>query len=266
LTLKDTIFGNKAVSIWTRMDESRRRSLIYKTVLEHVKAELLGGGLRPGDRLPTVAALADSMGVSAAAVREAYRVLESMGLLDVTQGRGTFVAAIPADGPSILGRFQLADNQSLAHLFEVRLLLEPPIAALAAGRASAAERAAILATAREQERLQRDGLDFLEPDIRFHELLVVAAYNPVLARMTTAVNELLIDSRRRTMGIPGAAEKAASYHVLVALAVGNRDAEQARAVMEQHVRDVARDAGAAPAAASGASGTSGARPSRRLPG
>ena len=51
------------------MDDSPRRSLIYESVLEHVKAELLGGGLRPGDRLPTVAALAGTMGVSSAAVR-----------------------------------------------------------------------------------------------------------------------------------------------------------------------------------------------------
>jgi DNA-binding GntR family transcriptional regulator len=48
------------------------------------------------------------------------------------------------------------------------------------------------------------------------------------------------------MRIPGAAEKAARYHLLIAFAVRDGDAEQARAVMEQHVRDVARDAGAAP--------------------
>jgi GntR family transcriptional repressor for pyruvate dehydrogenase complex len=235
------------------VEDGPRRSLIYETVLEHVKAELLAGDLRPGDRLPTVATLARTMGVSAAAVRDAYRVLGSMGLLDVTQGRGTFVAALPADGPSILGTFQLADNQTLAHLFETRLLLEPPIAAFAAARSSSAERAAILATAREQERLHRAGEDFLEPDIRFHELLLTAAHNPVLARMVSAVNGLLLDSRRRTVRIAGAADKAASYHMLIALAVSNRDAEQARAVMEQHVRDVARDAGAA-------------EPSRRLQG
>lgn len=251
------------------MDDTPRRSLIYETVLEHVKAELLAGGLQPGDRLPTVAALARTMGVSAAAVREAYRVLGSMGLLAVTQGRGTFVVALPADGPSIIDRFQLADNQTLAHLFEARLLLEPPIAALAAERASSAERAAILATAREQERLHRAGLDFVEPDIRFHELLVTAAHNPVVARMISAVNELLLDSRRRTMRISGAADKAASYHVLIGLAVQNRDPDQARAVMEQHVRDVARDAGAeqdVAAKGSAARRPGSARRSRRLPG
>ena len=78
-----------------------------------------------------------------------------------------------------------------------------------------------------------------EPDIRFHELLLTAAHNPVVGRMVSAVNELLIDSRRRTMRIPGAADKATSYHLLVAFAVRDRDADQARAVMEQHVRDVA---------------------------
>jgi GntR family transcriptional regulator, transcriptional repressor for pyruvate dehydrogenase complex len=64
--------------------------------------------------------------------------------------------------------------------------------------------------------------------------------------MVSAVNELLLDSRRRTMTIPGAADKAVSYHLLVALAIRQRDGDQARAVMEQHVRDVARDAGAIP--------------------
>lgn len=226
------------------MDDIRPRSLTYETVLEALKAELLAGGLTPGDRLPTVAAMAERMDVSRASVREAYRILQSMGLLDVTQGRGTFVASLPTDGVGVLRQFQLADLQSLAHLFEARLILEPQIAGLAAQRASSAEAHAILATARDQERLQREGRDFVEPDIRFHELLLTAAHNPVVGRMVLAVNELLVESRRQTMLLPGAAEKSVAYHLLIAFAVRDRDAGQARAVMEEHVRDVARDAGA----------------------
>jgi GntR family transcriptional repressor for pyruvate dehydrogenase complex len=223
---------------------ARRRSLIYETVIEQIKGELLSGRVQPGDRLPTVSAMAARMAVSPASVREAYRVLASMGLLEVTQGRGTFVTALPSDGASILQHFQLAERQSLAHLFESRLVLEPQIAALAAERASPAEIEALLSTARDQDRLQREGRDFLEPDIRFHELLLTAAHNPVMGRMVSAVNELLLESRRRTLRIPGASVKAASYHTLVALAVRDRNAGQARALMEQHVRDVAIDAGA----------------------
>lgn len=228
------------------MHDGRRRTLIYETVLEQLKGELMSGRLSAGDRLPTVSALAAQLGVSAASVREAYRVLASMGLLEVTQGRGTFVATLPADEAGVLGQFRLAEHQTLAHLFESRLVLEPPIAALAAERASEAEIDAIVSTAREQDRLEREGRDFLAPDIRFHELLLTAAHNPVIGRMVSAVNELLLESRRRTMRIPGAAEKAARYHLLVAFAVRDGDADQARAVMEQHVRDVAQDAGAAP--------------------
>jgi GntR family transcriptional repressor for pyruvate dehydrogenase complex len=226
------------------MNVLRPRSLIYEGVVEAIKRDLFRGTLKPGDRLPTVATMADRMGLSRASVREAYRVLQNMGLLEMTQGRGTFVAALPAGEETVLRRFQLAERQTLPHLFEARLVLEPAIAALAAQRASVAESEAILATARQQERLQREGRDFLEPDIRFHELLLAAAHNPVVARMISTVNELLHDSRRRTMRIPGAADKATNYHLLVAFAVRDRDPDQARVVMEQHVRDVGRDAGA----------------------
>ena len=237
------VFANKTESI-EAMNDARPRSLIYESVLEALKRDLLGGALRPGDRLPTVTAMADRMGVARASVREAYRVLQNQGLLEVTQGRGTFVAALPMDGGGVLGQFRLADRETLAHLFEARLVLEPAIAAFAAQRSSVAEAEAILATAREQERLYREGRDFTEPDLRFHELLLNAAHNPVVGRMMAAVNEFLIDSRRRTMRIPGAADKAISYHLLVAYAVRDRDDDQARSVMEQHVRDVAGDAGA----------------------
>jgi GntR family transcriptional repressor for pyruvate dehydrogenase complex len=260
------VFAHKTVSIET-MNDVRPRTLIYESVLEALKRDLLGGTLRPGDRLPTVSAMADRMGVARVSVREAYRVLQNMGLLEVTRGRGTFVAALPIDGSGVLRQFQLSDRETLTHLFDARLVLEPAIAAFAAERASVAEAEAILATAREQERLYRDGRDFLEPDLRFHELLLTAAHNPVVGRMMSAVNEFLLESRRRTMRIPGAADKAISYHLLVAFAVRDRDADQARGVMEQHVRDVAHDAGGRPvrpaASREGASARGRARQGRR---
>ena len=85
---------------------------------------------------------------------------------------------------------------------------------------------------------------------------------PSLSDRVVAVNGLLLESRRRTMTIPGAAEKAARYHLLVALAVRDGAAEQARAVMEQHVRDVAQDAGAGPPRAGRAPTRTGRTPAR----
>lgn len=218
------------------------RSLVYQRVLEDIEAQLRSGALSPGDRLPTITEMARQAGVSTPAVREAYRVLESMGVLEVTRGRGTFVSPDFSDTRSIVQHFQLAEAQSLAHLFEARRLLEPEIASLAAERGSDAERKAVLETAQEMESLHRCGDDFLDPDVRFHELIVAAAHNPVLAKMLATVNELLLDSRRRTMRLEGAAEKAVNYHLLIGRAIASRDAEAARALMYQHVADVEKDA------------------------
>ncbi|HUH07527.1 MAG TPA: FadR/GntR family transcriptional regulator [Egibacteraceae bacterium] len=218
------------------------RSLLYERVLEDIKGQLIDGVLGPGDRLPTIAEMALQTGVSQPSVREAYRILESMGILEITQGRGTFVSTSFADPQETIRGFQFAESESLAHLFESRRILEPSIAAFAAERGTDVERDAIVATAREMEALHACGGDFLEPDVRFHELVVAAAHNPVMAKMLATVNELLLDSRRRTMRIAGADEKAVNYHLLIGMAIRDRDADAARALMLQHVTDVEQDA------------------------
>ena len=177
------------------MADTQKRSLIYETVIEHIKGQLINGTLKPGARLPTVAALAEELNVGQASVREAYRIMENMGILDVTQGRGTFVSpAINTGG--ILRHIQLTEQQTLSHLLETRKLLEPGIAALAAERATPTEAQAILDAALEMEALAQKGEDFIEPDVRFHELILLAAHNPVVTKIFSALNDLLLDSRR----------------------------------------------------------------------
>ena len=124
--------------------DSRKPTLIYETVLEHIKASLLEGKLRAGSRLPTVNAMAKELGVGPASVREAYRVLETMGILEVRQGRGTTVAADFIEPAGRTEDFKVAQQQSVSTVMETRRLIEPNVAALAAERATASEREAIL--------------------------------------------------------------------------------------------------------------------------
>ncbi len=217
-----------------------KRSLIYESVLNYLKTELARGSLKPGDRLPTVVALAHQLGVNPASVREAYRVLETLGVLSVTQGRGTFVSSQVQPSDGLLADLQFAEQQSITHLLETRKFLEPTVAALAAQRATAAEAEAIVAAADEMEQLALSGQDFIEPDVRFHELIFLAAHNPVLAKILSSLSDLLLDSRRLTSRIPGATDKAIHFHKLIAIAIKERNAEAARALMFQHVSDVER--------------------------
>jgi len=218
-----------------------KRSLIYETVIEHIKAQLINGDLQPGHRLPTVAVMAKGLDVGPASVREAYRILESMGFLEVTQGRGTFVSETLNSSGGVLRHFQLAEQQTLSHLLEARKLLEPGITALAAERATSAEAQAILDAALEMEQLAQKGEDFIEPDVRFHELILLAAHNPIVTKIFTAITDLLLDSRRLSSRIPGATEKAIHFHKLIALAIKEGTSDMAQALMYQHVEDVERD-------------------------
>jgi GntR family transcriptional repressor for pyruvate dehydrogenase complex len=214
---------------------SNKRPLIYESVLEHIKARLLKGELEPGSRLPTVAVLAEQLDVGTASVREAYRILESQGILEVTQGRGTFVSSAISDSGDVFRHFQLAEHESLAHLLEARKLLEPGIAALAAQRATTAEADAITDAAQAAEQSPPNVADFAEENIRFHDLVASAAHNPVAARMLTAIHDLIRDVQPLAAQIPDSAERAIHFHKLIAIAIKAGNPDAAHAFMCQHI-------------------------------
>jgi GntR family transcriptional regulator, transcriptional repressor for pyruvate dehydrogenase complex len=220
--------------------KSNQQSLIYETVLDYLKVQLADGQLKPGDRLPTVMALAEQLGVNPASVREAYRVLETLGILTLGRGRGTYVAENGSASSDLLIHLRFAEHQSIVHLQEARRLIEPTVAALAAQRATQAEIDAIMQAATDLEQVDKNGTDYVEPDIRFHELVFQASHNPVLGQFLTTIRERLVDSRRLTKDVPAGIEKAALYHKLIAIAIKERNADAARNLMAQHVDDVER--------------------------
>src|SRR5579859_8082660 len=116
-----------------------RSNKVYEQIAEQIEQRILKGELRSGDRLPTERELAEQFQASRTAVREAMKTLAQKGLVDMRPGRGTIVI----DGTSqamrhslgLMMMFGQAGNS--ASLVEVREILEPEIAALAAIRATA---------------------------------------------------------------------------------------------------------------------------------
>ena len=215
-----------------------KQSLIYETVIEYLKQQIASDQLKPGDRLPTVVALAEQLNVNQASVREAYRVLQTLGVLTLGRGKGTFVSNGVNAPSELLTNLRFAERESIGHLQEARRLIEPAVAALAAQRATPDEINAIMTAAEELEQVTRYGDAYIDPDVRFHELVFLAAHNPVLAQFLSAIRAQLVDSRRLTKDIPHAIEKAAHYHKLIAIAIKERNAEVARTLMSHHVDDV----------------------------
>lgn len=214
------------------------RLLAYERIVEQIKNQLLAGELRAGDRLPTIAERAAQLRLSQGSVREAYRALEHKGVLAIVQGRGTFVAENLGTNDDILTRMQLHGGPTRAQLLEARRLLEPHAAALAATRATRAERDAILASSQAEDGRTLDVAEWTAHNMRFHHLIVLAAHNPVIAQMVTAIYELFEKSEPHPAENPIVREKGKHFHRLIALAIAEGDAAAAESLMYQHIESV----------------------------
>lgn len=147
--------------------------------LSRLLADQITSGHRlPGSRLPTEAQLAAEHGVSRAVVREAIARLKSEGLVFTRQGFGASVApALPAAPFRILAE-SLDTGRAVVEVFELRLAVEAEAAALAAERATAAQRREIATAFRAIDRVDAVAGDGVEEDLAFHRAIVRAANNP----------------------------------------------------------------------------------------
>src|ERR1035438_578811 len=113
-----------------------RTSRLYEQIVQQIEESVLKGTLKPGDQLPAERELAQQLGVSRTAVREAVKTLREKGLVEAYSGRGTFIT----DGTSQAARqsfdlmVKLGQQEGSTHLAELRLILEPGLAARADAR------------------------------------------------------------------------------------------------------------------------------------
>ena len=220
---------------------SKTHALLYQSVLENIKAKLLSGEYSPGSQLPTVNTLSEQLKVSPSSVREAYRILENMGVLEVTQGRGTFVSSTIAPDGGVLRQLQTGTATSIDDLIEAWRILKPEVAGLAAERATESEVQAIVEVAQSAKKLKKPGAEYAKLDYRFDELLFAACHNPVIARILTSFIDAIVECTSEASQVPGHMEKSINFHNLIATAIKERNPAAARAYMLQHVNDVEQD-------------------------
>jgi GntR family transcriptional regulator, transcriptional repressor for pyruvate dehydrogenase complex len=208
---------------------------VYTSVAEAIKTRIATGVWMVGQRLPSISQLAQEFGVGIGSIREAVKVLASLGVIRIEHGRGMFVASAQPAPVDSYEHFQDIGAGSILALCEARRILEPELAAFAAERGTEADLQAIREQALAMERLAAAGEDFFEPDVQFHRQIALAAHNPVLARMMDGVNDLLMESRKFSAAQPGSTPRAVRYHLLIADAICARDPLQARLLMLAHV-------------------------------
>jgi GntR family transcriptional repressor for pyruvate dehydrogenase complex len=189
---------------------------------ERLSDFVLASGLEPGERLPPERALAELLGVSRPALREATSRLVARGILEARRGSGTYVA--PLD---------------LADVTAVRLRLEPFAAGLAAVHASAAQREGLLERLAEMDAVRGDAARFARLDVELHAAVASASGNGVLAGALADLGLLLRFARAQTARDPGRREATIEELGAVVAAIGAGDAAAAEAAMRNHIESVA---------------------------
>ena len=220
-----------------------RTSRLYEQIVQQIEESILKGDLKPGDQLPAERELAQRFGVSRTAVREAVKALREKGLVEAYSGRGTFIT----DGTSQAVRQSLdlmakiGQPEGSTHLAEVRAILEPEIAALAAVRAEESDLAVMREAVAVMDRAQRDPDGYIEADLDFHLALAEAASNPLILSLIDSIVGLLREQRLRIFSVPGGPERGQSHHKRILDAMEKRDPEKAREAMKAHLEQVRED-------------------------
>jgi GntR family transcriptional regulator, galactonate operon transcriptional repressor len=208
--------------------------------------EIVRGSLRPGDALPSEEVLLARFGVSRTVLREALQVLAAKGLLEARPRRGTSVRPYSAwsqlDPVLLAWHAQLpADHPMLRQLMEVRRIVEPSAAALAARRAGSDDRERIASAYTGMEAAGRDVEAFIRSDLEFHTAILEASGNQFLLPLAHAIHATLWASLRVTN--PDAEENrmvSLPLHAAILEAILEGDEDAAAAAMKNHLDDTER--------------------------
>jgi GntR family transcriptional repressor for pyruvate dehydrogenase complex len=221
-------------------------SILQKRIYEEISLRLQtlvqNDNLKPGDRLPPERQLAVMFGVSRNSVREAIKSLEQQGILISRPGAGTYIAEeTQANLTTALGDAFAQARHHLDDIFELRLLLEPQIAHLAAQRITRREILELSGLMEEYEKNMYDGQPVFFLDQAFHDAIAAATGNKSITRLMEQMHDLLRESRDEALQSPARSLKALEDHRKILSALSLNDPDRAREAMRghlEHTRDI----------------------------
>ena len=211
-----------------------KSKLLAEQVQEQIYQYILDASFQPGAKLPNEFELGERFGVGRSTVREAVKLLVSRGLLEVRRGSGTYVVSTTPMDMDPLGLLAIEDKASLAmDLADVRILLEPGIAELAALHATEEDIQRLFCICNAVEEKIRIGENYIEDDIAFHTCIARCSKNKVVEQLIPIIDTAVlmfvnITHRKLT-------EETIMTHRAVAEAIAQRDPLGARSAMMMHM-------------------------------
>ncbi|WP_060914976.1 FadR/GntR family transcriptional regulator [Microbacterium oleivorans] len=220
----------------------RGKSLSVPDMLSvNLERLILNGELKTGEKLPNERELAELLGASRVSIRQALHELEARGMIDRRPGRGTVVVdpseGVGSAGAGISAVLAAEGTGELQRIMELRAMIEPPIAALAASRVTARDVEQLRAYIADMES-EFDLERYSELDRAFHQAIAQYTHNPLLSQLTDLIATEIAPSRRRTLQTPERRETSNAAHRAIFEAIAERDSERAEAEARAHVQTV----------------------------
>lgn len=231
-------------------DHDKKAGLLYHDVLKNIEQRILDGTYKPGDKLPSERELAESFGVSRVPVREAIKILEYTGVVEIIPGEGVYLSTARPIAAGLHNQFPTEMTADLlVDLFEMRCILESSACYYAAQRRTD-EDIQKLQKIVDQTRQKRkevnmadeDGNEDIYGELRvishqFHTTIIEAAHNTVLNSIYKSLYDVLEISKSLTISQADYTFNGIIAHEFLLQKIRNRDAEGARDVMLQHLDD-----------------------------
>ena len=175
------------------MDEKKETGkLLTRAVEKKIIKIIKENYMQPGDKLKNEYELAELLNVSRGTIREAIKSLISRNILEVRQGAGTFVSnknGVPEDPLGLTFISDIKEDKKVAlDLLDIRLMLEPEIAALAAVKGTTKQIKTMLEQCKIVEELIKKGEDYREADILFHKRIAQCSGNRVIENLIPIIN------------------------------------------------------------------------------
>lgn len=215
-------------------------------IVDQVRQAVISGKLKQGHRLPPEKEMLAQFGVSKHTLREALRVLESTGLVEIRPGAGggAFVCKVGLDTTrDALTDFLHFNDTSLPHLSEVRIIFEPYLARKAAENFTKEDLAGLrkIDEALNTQIRRRKKLSSIDEEVAFHVYLGRSTGNPMMIVILDSVNNMLMDVKARLKPGPEFSEKVVQAHARIIEAIARHDGPGAEMAMRDHVIEVHND-------------------------
>ncbi|TFB08929.1 FadR family transcriptional regulator [Candidatus Atribacteria bacterium MT.SAG.1] len=213
---------------------------LYESAIEQIMSLIKNNKLKPGDKLPPERELAEKLSISRNSLREAFRVLESRGIIKSKPGGGRYIREIRKNGYSNTENIILSlEKSSILELLEAREMFEIKIAEIAAQRATVEDIELIekaLNKMSEEEELKDNKKT--ESDTEFHLAIAAASHNFVFVNIIKLHLDLLKETREKTWQIPGRREEQREEHQAIFQAIKEHNSKKAEEDMLKHLRNI----------------------------